>query len=348
MAVESATLKKAQLAVGDSTQAVLGGVTTTVTITGEVEFGILFGATAVLLDEATARQLFAPDGRVPSITVTAEEGVTQSTLRDSIAEILPASAEAVTGAEVEADNEGAVQQGLGFFTTFLLVFAGVALFVGAFIIVNTFSMLIGQRARELALLRALGASRSQVLSSVLGEAAIVGVFGSALGIALGVLIAHGAKAGIKWALGVDIGTSLPITLPTVLISLAVGSLVTVAAAVMPARRAARTAPVAAMRGDAAVAPKGLRPPRHAGGGPGGAGRGHARAQRHADQRAVADCRRRAPPWPSWACWSERRGSPDRSSGSSPGRSSWCSASSAGWHVRTPCGCRAAPRPPRVP
>ena len=189
--------------------------------------------------------------------MTAEEGVTQSTLRDAIAEVLPTSAEAVTGAEVEADNEGAVQQGLGFFTTFLLVFAGVALFVGAFIIVNTFSMLIGQRARELALLRALGASRGQVLSSVLGEAALVGVFGSGLGIALGVLIAHGAKAGIRWALGVDIGSSLPITLPTVLISLAVGSLVTVAAAVLPARRAARIAPVAAMRGDAAVAPKGL-------------------------------------------------------------------------------------------
>ena len=163
----------------------------------------------------------------------------------------------MTGAKVEADNEGAVQQGLGFFTTFLLVFAGVALFVGAFIIVNTFSMLIGQRARELALLRALGASRSQVLGSVLGEAAIVGVVGSGLGIALGVLIAQGAKAGIRWALGVDIGTSLPITLSTVLISLAVGSLVTVAAAVMPARRAARIAPVAAMRGGAAVAPRGL-------------------------------------------------------------------------------------------
>ena len=257
VAVESATLDKSRLAVGDSTKAVIGGVTTAVTITGEVEFGILFGATAVLLDEASARQLFAPDGMVPSITVTAEEGVSQSTLRDSIAEVLPRSAEAVTGAAVEADNEDAVQQGLGFFTTFLLVFAGVALFVGAFIIVNTFSMLIGQRARELALLRALGASRRQVLSSVLVEAAVVGVFGSALGIALGVLIAHGAKAGIKWALGVDIGTSLPITLPTVLISLAVGTMVTVAAAVMPARRAARTAPVAAMRGDAAVAPRGL-------------------------------------------------------------------------------------------
>ena len=105
---------------------------------------------------------------------------------------------------------------------------------------------------------------------MLGEAAIVGVVGSALGIGLGVLIAQGAKAAIRWALGVDIGTSLPVTLSTLLISLAVGTLVTVAAAVVPARRAARTAPVAAMRGEAAVAPKGLRLPRHDRGVTGGA------------------------------------------------------------------------------
>ena len=292
VAVESATLDKAGLAVGDSTRAVLGGVTTTVTITGEVEFGILFGATAVLLDEATARHLFAPDGTVPSITVTAEQDVTQSTLRDSIADVLPPSAEAVTGADVEADNEAAVQQGLGFFTTFLLVFAGVALFVGAFIIVNTFSMLIGQRARELALLRALGASRGQVLGSVLGEAAIVGVVGSALGIGLGVLIAQGAKAAIRWALGVDIGTSLPVTLSTLLISLAVGTLVTVAAAVVPARRAARTAPVAAMRGETAVAPKGLRLRGTIGASLVALGGGRPRGERHQVERALVDRRHR--------------------------------------------------------
>ena len=119
----------------------------------------LFGATAVLVDEATARRAFAPDGTVTSISVTAAPGVSQTSLRTAVARVLPSNLEAVTGATIQDETETSVQKGLGFFTTFLLVFAGVALFVGAFIIVNTFSMLVGQRARELALLRAIGATR---------------------------------------------------------------------------------------------------------------------------------------------------------------------------------------------
>lgn len=258
VAVESLTLAKADLGIGDVTRAVIGGETSTVTITGEVEFGTLFGATAVLVDDATARRLFAPDGTVPGFTISADPDVSQSSLRDAVAVVLPDGAEAATGDTVDAENESAIQEGLGFFTTFLLVFAGVALFVGAFIIVNTFSMLIGQRARELALLRALGASGRQVLTSVLVEAAAVGVVGSVLGMGLGVLVAHGAKLALRGLLGVDIGTSLPVTPATLAISLVVGTVVTVAAAVLPARRAAATAPVAAMRGDAVIAPRGLR------------------------------------------------------------------------------------------
>ena len=258
VAVETVTLDKGGLEVGDRTRAVIGGETRRVTITGEVEFGVLFGATAVLVDGATAVRDFAPDGTVPSITITADPGVSQSALRAAVADVIPSSTEAVTGATINAEDESSVQQGLGFFTTFLLVFAGVALFVGAFIIANTFTMLIGQRARELALLRALGASRSQVLGSVLGEAAVVGVVGSALGMGLGILVAQGAKLAIGGLLGVDIGTSLPVTSTTLLISLAVGTLVTMASAILPARRAARTAPVAAMRGDLPLAQKSLR------------------------------------------------------------------------------------------
>jgi putative ABC transport system permease protein len=257
IAVESSTLAKADLGVGDRTTAVIGSRTRSVTIVGEVHFGSLFGATAVLVDEATARKLFSPDGTVPAISVTADPGVSQTQLRDTISQTLPAATEAVTGAEVLASTESAVQQGLGFFTTFLLAFAGVALFVGAFIIVNTFSMLIGQRARELALLRALGASRRQVLKVILGEAAIVGAVGSVLGILLGIAVAQGAKAAIKGYIGVDIGAGLPVSTQTVLWSLAVGTVVTVIAAALPARRAARTAPVAAMRADAPIAARGL-------------------------------------------------------------------------------------------
>ncbi len=258
VAVESNTLAKAGLNVGDRTKAVIGGRARTVTITGEVHFGSLFGATAVLVDPRTARHVFAPDGTVSGISVTADPGVTQSQLRDAVTQVLPSTTEAVTGADLQADIESSVQKGLSFFTIFMLAFAGVALFVGSFIIINTFAMLIGQRARELALLRALGASRGQVLRVVLGEAALVGIVGSGLGILLGIGVAQGAKLGIKRFIGADIGAGLPVHLQTILWSLAVGTLVTVVAAALPARRAARTAPVAAMRGDVPLTVKGLR------------------------------------------------------------------------------------------
>ncbi len=146
---------------------------------------------------------------------------------------------------------------MAFFTTFLLVFAGVALFVGAFIIVNTFSMLVGQRARELALLRAIGATRAQVMRTVLGEAVVIGVVGSVLGIALGLLIAAGAQAAIRSFLSTDIGSELPLGATTVVLSVLVGVVVTVVSAVLPARRASRVAPVAAMRGDVGAVTGGL-------------------------------------------------------------------------------------------
>jgi putative ABC transport system permease protein len=147
VAVERATLRKGKLAIGDSTQVVIGGLTRIVRITGEVTFGSLFGATAVLVDEATARTAFAPDGTVPSFSIAAALGVTQATLRAAVAAVLPATAEAVTGADIQAESASTVKAGLSLFTTFLLVFAGVALFVGSFIIINTFSMLVAQRTR---------------------------------------------------------------------------------------------------------------------------------------------------------------------------------------------------------
>jgi len=258
VAVEKATLDKAKLAVGDTTQVVIGDRTRTALITGEVTFGSLFGATAVLVDEATARAAFAPDDTVPSFSITAVPGITQTALRDAVTAVLPATAEAVIGATMQDESAASLKTGLGFFTTFLLVFAGVALFVGSFIIVNTFSMLVAQRTRELALLRAVGASRAQVLRMVLGEAAVVGLVGSGLGLGLGLLIAAGAQAAIRGFLGADIGTGLPVHTATVVWSLLVGTLVTVAAAAIPARRASRTAPMAAMRADATITSKGLR------------------------------------------------------------------------------------------
>ncbi|MEO8851399.1 MAG: ABC transporter permease, partial [Allobranchiibius sp.] len=169
----------------------------------------------------------------------------------------PADLEAVTGATVQAETETSVQQGLSFFTTFLLVFAGVALFVGSFIIVNTFSMLVAQRARELALLRAIGASRAQVIRMVIGEAVVVGLVGSALGIVFGLMIAAGAKAVISTFFSTDLGSGLPVRPTTIVLSVLVGVVVTVVSAVLPARRASRVAPVAGMRGDDGTVASGL-------------------------------------------------------------------------------------------
>ncbi|MDX6327146.1 MAG: putative transport system permease protein [Nocardioidaceae bacterium] len=257
VAVESSTLDRAHLKVGNRTRAVIGDRARQVTITGEVHFGSLFGATAVLVDQATARRVFAPDGTVTSLSVTAAPGVSQTALRAAVARSLPSNLEAVTGETVQSETETSVQKGLAFFTTFLLVFAGVALFVGAFIIVNTFSMLVGQRARELALLRAIGATRAQVMRTVLSEAVVIGLVGSVLGIAFGLLIAAGAVAAIGRFLSTDIGSGLPLSVPTVVLSVLVGVVVTVVSAVLPARRASRVAPVAAMRGDAGAVARGL-------------------------------------------------------------------------------------------
>ncbi len=258
VAVETSTLDRAHLEVGDRTRAVIGDQARQVTITGEVQVGSsLFGATAVLVDETTAREAFAPDGTVPSLSVTAASGVSQTALRTSVASVLPANLEAVTGATVQSESETSLEKGLAFFTIFLLAFAGVALFVGSFIIVNTFSMLVGQRARELALLRAIGATRAQVIRSVLGEAVVIGVVGSVLGIAFGLLIAAGAGAAIRTLFSTDIGSDLPLSATTVALSVLVGVVVTVFSAVLPARRASRVAPVAAMRGDVGAVNGGL-------------------------------------------------------------------------------------------
>jgi putative ABC transport system permease protein len=252
--VEKTTLEKSGLAVGGSTRAVVAGRLRTVRITGEVEFGSLFGATAILIDEPSARALFAPDGKVDMISVQASPGVSQTELRSRVAAVLPAGAEAITGQALADESRTAIQQGLGFFTTFLLVFAGITLFVGAFIIVNTFSILLAQRTRELALLRAVGASRGQVVRMVLGEAVLIGLLGSGLGLAAGVGLASTLKVLMKSLVGVDISGGIPVGVGTVLWSVLIGTVVTLVSAVLPARRASRIPPVAAMREDMVVAP----------------------------------------------------------------------------------------------
>ncbi len=185
-------------------------------------------------------------GQLDDINIVTTPGADKAEVQAAIARVLPKGAEVVTGQTVVNEQENSIDQALGFFSTALLVFAFISLFVGAFTIFNTFSITVGQRTRELALLRVVGASRRQVFRSVLGEAAIVGTISSAVGVGLGVLAALGLEALLR-GFGITLPSG-PIVFEarTVVVGLAVGIGVTVISAVSPARRAVRVPPVAAI------------------------------------------------------------------------------------------------------
>ncbi|RYV52949.1 ABC transporter permease [Pengzhenrongella frigida] len=259
IALESETLASSGLAVGDLTQVVLGGEVRDVTVVADVSMGApMAGATIVFLDVPTATAVFAADGQVPMISVYAAPGVSETSLVDRLAPVLSAgSAEAVSGDYMRDQARTDIESMLGFVQTFMLVFAGISLFVGAFIISNTFSMSVRQRMREFALLRAVGASPSQVFASILIQAAVVGLLGSALGIAAGLGLVSLLRIAFE-QMGMDLSGSIPLSAGTVVISLVIGTVVSIVAAALPARRAALTAPVEAMRDDVATTDKSLR------------------------------------------------------------------------------------------
>lgn len=261
VAIDRATASKHGLHVGDRVKILFKGPAREFTITGIVKFGDadnLAGATLAAFDTQTAQDVVGTDGQFDSISVVADDGTDVEALGREISKILPAGYEAVTGEQVGKESAKAVKEGLGFFTTFLLVFALIALFVGAFIIFNTFSIIVAQRTRELAMLRALGASRRQVLLSVILEAVVVGVLASLAWLALGVLIASGLTALLK-GLGIDLPSgNLVFATRTAVVSMVLGVVVTTVSAIVPARKAARVPPVAAMRDVAVERERSLR------------------------------------------------------------------------------------------
>ena len=184
---------------------------TVVGVAGFGEADNLAGATLAAFDTVTAQRLLGKVGQYDTIDMQADEGVSAFELRDRVEEVLPAACEgvepdgceALTGDQLAQEGADQVQGFIGIFKTALLVFAVISLFVGAFIIVNTFSILVAQRTRELALLRALGASRRQVMTSVVIEAAVVGVVASAIGVGLGILVAIGLQ-GLLGAFGIGL------------------------------------------------------------------------------------------------------------------------------------------------
>lgn len=227
-----------------------------VRIVGLVTFGGEDGlaqTTFTGMTRADAEKYLMPEpGMAGSLRVRAEDGTSQRQLADRLESALPGGVEAVTGAEAADENlENLSGQFLTLFTSLLLVFSGIALLVAVFSIHNTFAIVVAQRTRENALLRALGASRRQVLTTTLTEAAAVGTAASAVGLGVGVGIAVGLQAlfpaiGFPFPEGTLVVSALSLLLP-----LAVGVVVCLASALLPAVRAARTAPLAALRESAA-------------------------------------------------------------------------------------------------
>ncbi|WP_353508782.1 FtsX-like permease family protein [Intrasporangium sp.] len=226
--------------------------------TGNLNGGGTAGATLVLLETGQAQDIFL-GGRdaFTSVALTAADGVTQDELVAAAKKVVPAGFTAITGDQVVKESQDQVGQFLGVFSTFLTAFAVIAIVVGAFIIFNTFSILVGQRVRESALLRALGASKKQVTRSVLIEALLMALVGSTLGLLLGLGLSR-ALAAVFRAIGLDIsGDVLTLNLGTVAAAYVVGIIVTMVAALVPARRASKVSPVAALRDDLTVQEKGM-------------------------------------------------------------------------------------------
>ncbi len=247
--MDQGTATKYHFVVGDRVRVLLAGPPQTFTLTGIVTFGTadnLAGATLAAFYLPTAQILFNEAGHYDSINVLAKPGANKTSLERAIAGVLPRGVEVVTGQTVANEQASAINGDLSFFSTALLVFAFISLFVGGFTIFNTFSITVGQRTRELALLRIVGASRRQIFRSVLGEAVLVGLASSLLGLGLGVLAAVGLEALLR-GFGITLPSgALVFEARTVVVAIVVGVGVTVVSAVSPARRAVRIPPVAAL------------------------------------------------------------------------------------------------------
>ena len=248
IALESGALKNSGLKVGDKTHIVIQGQPTEVTVVGEFHFeSSMASATVVGMDPDWLMPLAAPDGRVSTISIDLAKGASLDTVKSEVTKVVPDGTQVKTRAELIKEQNKTIESQLGFIQTFLMVFVVVAMFVGSFIIMNSFAMSVRQRVKEFALLRAVGASPGSVFGVVFLQAVIIGIVGSALGVASGAGLLAGLAAILK-AMDLPLLESTGLTGPIIAISLAVGLAVTVVGALLPAREAALTHPVEAMRG----------------------------------------------------------------------------------------------------
>ncbi|MFD4258477.1 ABC transporter permease [Streptomyces sp. NPDC058534] len=248
--IDSETAKRTGYGVGDTVRMSVDGPVLGPKVVGVFttdDGNVAAGGSLTLFDTATAQKLFGKAGTFDEIDVRAKAGVTQAALKAQLDRALPKDlVETTTGKELADDQAETIASSMSGMKQGLLVFAGIALFVGTFIIANTFTMLVAQRTRELALMRAVGASRRQVTRSVLIEAFVVGVVAAVTGLLAGI----GIGAGLRAMMG-SLGAVVPegplvISPGTIVAALVVGVLVTMLAAWLPGRRAAKIPPVAAM------------------------------------------------------------------------------------------------------
>jgi putative ABC transport system permease protein len=262
VALDSVSAEKSGYVVGDTVSLVTPRGPLDASLVGIFRYGTsgnLAGATIASFETIAAQDLLlGGNDAFTEVDAIAADGVSQSALATDVRAVLGSDVTVRTGQEAADDATKQLTEGLAFINIFLLVFAGIALFVGTFIILNTFSMLVAQRSRELALLRALGATRGQVMRSLVVEAAVVGLIGAVIGVLVGIGVAYGLEA-LFAAIGAEIPNEGLALLPrTVAIGLALGVLVTVVAALVPAVRASRIAPMAALHDDAVVPVRSLR------------------------------------------------------------------------------------------
>jgi putative ABC transport system permease protein len=255
--IDVATAEDQGFKIGDRVGVSAQGPVRKFRITGFAQFGSvksLGGATFAVFQVPTAQALLKKQGQLDAIFLAAGKGTSDAQLAAKVKPLLPASAQVQTSAERGAADAKDTQEITGSFQKILLGFAGIALLVGAFVIFNTLSMTVAQRVRELATLRTLGASRKQVMRSVLLEGLVTGLVASVVGIALGLVLAKGLAAMFT-ALGLDLPRAgTVIEARTILVSLVVGTVVTLLATISPARRATRVPAISAVREGATLPP----------------------------------------------------------------------------------------------
>jgi putative ABC transport system permease protein len=247
--LDESAAEDSDLKVGDKLEIVGQSSARTFTLTGLTHLGSASfgGASIAQVTLPVAQAITHKRGRFDQISIAADKGVSSTDLKRRIAPQMPGSVRVETAQENADRSSEEIRDNLGFFQTFLLVFAFIALFVGAFLIFNTFSITVAQRITEFGMLRTLGASRGQILSTVIVEAVAIGLVGALLGIAGGFLVALMLKS-LFVSFGIDLPTTgLVLEARTVIVSLLVGLLVTLFSSLIPALRSTRVPPIAALQ-----------------------------------------------------------------------------------------------------